>query len=313
MKDTSLPYKSAEFVKGSLKQGVATLVKGNVKAAFKSSSQSSSSSVTMMVVPLPDDYKHEGKVSLSPLVALGPLLHTNIIPDLVVELILPLKTSPGEKVSVWISHTPCDEKPEWHLLLNNSFVVENDRVVVSSKGFCRYQAHSHPPNVVLNVTTESLYFSAHAKCVQDKPTLVLRSSFERAHFDFKPSLSQSISLDTEQEAIALPIIPGNTFNLALTASEGSIMKATKQNPTTLLATPQPLNESITLDPRQLLSSRLRSEGQKWEWIIKPPRRGLQFGRGEFIARSSAMTAVEGIQTGKNQQFAITWPEVCSYM
>ena len=97
VKDTSLPYKSAEFVKGLLKQGVATLVKGNVKAAFKSSSQSSSSSVTMMVVPLPDDYKHEGKVSLSPLVALGPLLHTNRIPDLVVELILPLKTSPGRE------------------------------------------------------------------------------------------------------------------------------------------------------------------------------------------------------------------------
>ena len=320
---SDLPYQTPVFVKGTLETGQTVLIEGQVIAQMRASSPPRNPDVCMMVVTLEEGFRLQQKVSLSPLVVLGP--HENAIDGLEVELSLPITVAPGETATVWVSRTSCDEKSNWQPLPNDTYVVKEGRAVVKTHSFSRYQVRSHLP-LNLVISPDVLYFSiftANCAGIDQTTLLLLRLSKEERHCvtSFREYKLAGIGRD----AVSVTINPGDQLESTLKSLTG-IHTQMEFNSRRTLDNPVPLDEEIVwkFERHSLFRSvsdfffgtTRGNETSDHDWLVKrPPGHPEPSSLGELTIASNATRMVECV-AGEDEArfmkrliFKVTWPVV----
>ena len=266
--ELSIPYQAAERATAIMDEDGAHIRIGHVEASFPPSLLPRKTRVAMVAVGLQPGFKVDDKVSLSPLVMLGP--HTIGKLSDTFTLTLPLEVSQPEDVSVLASYTSAFEPPSWSELARHRFVVQNNQVVVTADHFSDYQAQCAAKAKVLT-TGECLYFSISTRQYLDHKVLRVQSSFELT--DCTKNLHPSYALshhEKDSEERPVRIKPSEKLTMHLSSFDDCITQLdTPFDHDKIL--PCPLNESFFVLATEMEDTK-RSPDSLFprEWRIEPP-------------------------------------------
>ena len=285
---------------------VVTLSVGNVTATYPTSCLPPGSPVTMMVVPVEEQFQVNGTVSLSPLVVLGPHPKDDdprLSKPITVEL--PLDVVSPDDVIVMVSHTSCTEALQWEIVPLDQVSVSGDRVAVTLTSYSYIQAQSGP--TLVTVDSSYMYFSASTK--EFAPGRALQICFSSNESYTTEDLGEFVLAHDKRETRKSRVraVPGTVLKVRLEAENGSIHQSD---------TPIDDDEKICKQVlREKFSIKLKTGPAQEEnpiWSIQPPD-GKSLGgvRGKGLLsvackEASTIEACAGPAISKKLFFSFAW-------